>query len=111
MSRYRFFALGSALGVLSGTLVADPYHYNNLLVGGKAIGYGGAYVALANDQSAMHYNAAGLAFQEDSTSASVNTMAFENTRFENVYTDGSDFERKSFTVVPGFIGISGNSGN
>ncbi len=111
MSRYRFFALGSALCVLSGILVADPYHYNNLLVGGKAIGYGGAYVALANDQSAMHYNAAGLAFQEDSTSASVNTMAFENTRFENVYTDGSDFERKSFTVVPGFIGISGNTGN
>ena len=100
----------SSLMVLSSAAIADQYHYGNLLVGGKAIGFGGAYVAVADDQSAMHYNAAGLAFQRNAKSASVNTQAFEDTRFKNVYTDGSDFTRTSFSVVPGFLGISGSSG-
>ena len=53
----------SALVALPSTVLADQYHYGNLLVGGKAIGYGGAYVAIADDLSAMHYNPAGLSFQ------------------------------------------------
>lgn len=100
----------SGLVLLSSTVIADQYHYGNLLVGGKAIGYGGAYVAIADDLSAMHYNPAGLAFQEASTSASVNTMAFEDTEFLGVFSDGSDVKRSSFTVVPGFIGLSGKQG-
>lgn len=99
--------LFSSLFFLSSTVMADQYHYGNLLVGGKAIGYGGAYIAIADDLSAMHYNPAGLAFQEASTSASVNTMAFEDTEFLGVFSDGSDVKRSSFTVVPGFIGLSG----
>ena len=102
--------LFGALFALPSTVVADQYHYGNLLVGGKAIGYGGAYVALADDQSAMHYNPAGLSFQANAKSASVNTLAFEDTEFKNVYTDGSDFARTSFSVVPGFLGISTSSG-
>lgn len=103
-------AILNGLAVFSPTVLADQYHYGNLLVGGKAIGYGGAYVALADDQSAMHYNPAGLSFQGRAKSASVNTLAFEDTKFNNVYTDGSDFARRSFSVIPGFLGISASNG-
>lgn len=96
----------SCLFAISPSLMADQYHYGNLLVGGRAIGYGGAFIAVADDQSAMYYNPAGLSFQSGAKSASVNTMAFERTRFEQVYSNGDDFERASFAVVPGFLGIS-----
>ena len=96
----------SALVALPSTVLADQYHYGNLLVGGKAIGYGGAYVAIADDLSAMHYNPAGLAFQKATKSASVNTLAFEDTEFLGVFSDGSDLKRSSFSVIPGFIGLS-----
>ncbi|GGF72550.1 hypothetical protein GCM10011338_25930 [Alteromonas lipolytica] len=90
----------------SSAVHADQYHYGNLLVGGKAIGFGGAYASIADDLSAMHYNPAGLAFQKATKSASVNTLAFEDTEFLGVFTDGSDLKRSSFSVVPGFIGLS-----
>lgn len=105
MSRLKAGLL-SCLFVLSPGVLADQYHYGNLLVGGRAIGYGGAFIAVADDQSAMYYNPAGLSFQSGAKSASVNTMAFERTRFEQVYSNGDDFERSSFAVVPGFLGIS-----
>lgn len=83
---------------------AEQYHYENLLVGGAAIGLSGSFVAIADDLSAMHYNPAGLVGQQSTRSASVNTMSWESTEFISAFNDGSDFSRDSFTVVPGFMG-------
>ena len=106
MIGFRFSCLAGMAILISSTTFADQYHYGNMLVGGKAIGFGGAYSAIADDLSAMHYNPAGLAFQNASKSASVNTLAFEDTEFTGVFTDGSNLKRSSFAVVPGFIGLS-----
>lgn len=85
---------------------ADEYHYNNLLIGGNAIGLGGAFVAIADDISATHYNPAGLAFSKVNKTASINTFAWEQTEFTNIFGNGDDFTRDSFSVVPGFFGFS-----
>jgi hypothetical protein len=40
--------------------LADPTHENDILVGSRASGVGGAYTAVADDVSSIHYNHAGL---------------------------------------------------
>jgi long-subunit fatty acid transport protein len=84
---------------------ADEFHYNNLLIGGKAIGLGGAYTAIAADLSTMHYNPAGLINVKQESTASINALSWEKTTFEEVFTNKDDFERGSFTVVPGFFAL------
>lgn len=111
MYRTLIIATLCSLGSVVFSAKADQYHYGNLLVGGKANGYGGAFVAISDDLSAMHYNPAGLSFQSSARSASVNTMAWEQTEFNNAFFNDDDFTRKSFAVVPGFLGISGHSDN
>ncbi len=90
------------------TSLADEYHYNNLLIGKNAVGLGGAYTAVADDLSTIFYNPAGLVKLGSSNMASINTFAWEETSFENVYGIGNeqDFNRKAFSVVPGFFGVS-----
>lgn len=96
--------LGLAL-CCSAEAYADEYHYNNLLVGGEAIGMAGAYTALSEDLSCLHYNPAGMMFAKTENTASVNTLAWEQTSFNQVFGDGSDFDRDSFAIIPGFIGV------
>lgn len=54
---YVLLAMGTALSVQ-----ADVFHYSNLLIGDRAIGFGGAYTAIADDASGVYYNPAGLGF-------------------------------------------------
>jgi hypothetical protein len=89
-----------------GNTYSDEFHYNSLLVGGKAIGLGGAYMAISDDLSAMYYNPAGLSFNKVKYSASFNTLAWDNTDVYAIFGNGESFTRKSFTVVPGFFGFS-----
>ncbi len=49
---------------------ADDNHYQNYLIGERAVGYGGAFTAIANDSSAVFYNPAGLT-QLDKSSVSL----------------------------------------
>ncbi|QOL25533.1 hypothetical protein LP316_14745 [Thalassotalea sp. LPB0316] len=95
---------------VSSVSVADEYHYNNLLVGGEAVSLGGAYTALANDLSVMHYNVAGLSWVKRNKTASINTLAWERTDFEEVFTNGQDFNREAFSVIPGLFGVRAQSG-
>jgi len=46
--------------------------WNNTLMGIRALGIGAAYVGLADDPSAVFYNPAGLIFQENKLSFSIN---------------------------------------
>ena len=82
---------------------ADEYHNINLLNGSKATGLGGAFISVADDLTAMLYNPAGLSFSEINSTASVNVLSWEKTDFTEVFSDGSDFDRESFTVVPGYF--------
>ena len=85
--------------VTAGVSQADEYHYNNLLVGGEAIGLAGAYTALYHDLSSLYYNPAGMAFAHTHTTASVNTFAWEQTNFEQVFGNQQDFLRDSFAIM------------
>ena len=60
---------------------AQDTHHQNLAVGDRAIGMGGAFTGLATDQAAAWYNPAGLAFlQGDTVSGSLLLHAFERIR-------------------------------
>lgn len=97
------------LVIISYSSGADEYHYKNLPHGSKAAGLGGAYIAVANDLTAMIYNPAGLSNSTTSTTASINILSWDRTSFNNVFSDGSDFERESFVIVPGFFAFRAKS--
>lgn len=90
---------------------ADEYHYKNILIGAKASGLGGAYTAIADDISAMIYNPAGLSHSEVDSTTSMNVLAWETIKFKEVFSNGDDFARNSFTVVPVFFGVRTKNGD
>ncbi len=49
-----------ATAFVSATAKADDTHYQDFLVGGRAIGIGGAFTALSDDSSGAYYNPAGI---------------------------------------------------
>ena len=60
----------------STSVLADEYHYNNMLIGDRASGMGGAYTAVSDDATGMFYNPAAIVYVGDRNfSASVNTRA------------------------------------
>ena len=60
--RHVFVAAGVTALVIAPCVVAraDDSHYQDILVGGRAIGLGGAFTSIADDPSGMYYNPAGL---------------------------------------------------
>jgi len=99
------------LAVIHGGLLADDLHYNNLLIGDRASGLGGAYTAISDDASGMYYNPAGIVFTENlQLSASAN--AFHRT--ETIYKDvlnGDDWKRESESIVPNYFGMTTKLGD
>lgn len=111
---------GSGVGISSGTIlipftllcslfaipaIADEYHYNNILIGDRAAGMGGAYTAISDDPSGLFYNPAGIAYVQGSN-VSVSANAFHQTK--TVYKSvlgGNDYERDSSALLPNFFGI------
>ncbi|MCW8865247.1 MAG: hypothetical protein OQK09_09930 [Colwellia sp.] len=91
-------------------VVADEYHYINMLNGSKATGLGGAYISVADDLTAMLYNPAGLSRSTIKTTASMNVLSWEETEFNKVFSDDSDFVRESFIIVPGYFAFKENQG-
>ena len=87
-------------------------NYQDFLVGGRAIGLGGAFTASANDVTSLLYNPAGLSFVE-ATSAQLSTSLYGIERgsledfssvlfddYGNIRVDLSDV-----TVVPSSAGF------
>lgn len=101
--KYNITVKALLLSVLFSQAIADEYHNVNLLNGSKATGLGGAFISVADDLTAMLYNPAGLSFSDINSTASVNVLSWEETEFTEVFSDGSDFDRESFTVVPGYF--------
>lgn len=87
------------------TVSADEYHYNNMLIGERAAGMGGAYTAISDDPSGLYYNPAGIVyFTGSSLSASANAFHISSTKYKGVL-GGADWERTSSSLLPNFFGI------
>ncbi len=88
-----------------GVLLADDFHYNNIIVGDRAAGLGGAYIAVSDDAAGMYYNPAGVAYTVGrNLSASVNAYHNLEKKFDGVI--GSyGWKRKSSALIPNFFGI------
>lgn len=95
------------IGLLSAcaSVVADEYHYNNMLIGDRASGMGGAYTAISDDATGMFYNPAGIFYVgERNFSASVNAYYSQSKKYENVIGN-RPFERNSSALLANFFGI------
>ncbi|MBI3777183.1 MAG: hypothetical protein HY273_16850 [Gammaproteobacteria bacterium] len=84
---------------------ADSFHYNNILIGDRAAGMGGAYSAISDDPSWLYYNPAGIA-HADGASLNGSVNAFNNTfsEYKNVFGDKS-WKRMSSGLIPNFFGL------
>lgn len=88
----------------SGLAYADLTHSNDLLIGSKASGMGGAFSAISDDVSAIHYNPAGFGFiKSGGVSISGYSVARKLTTYENIFGK-QDFSYRSSSFVPSLIG-------
>ncbi|MCX6124540.1 MAG: outer membrane protein transport protein [Proteobacteria bacterium] len=96
--------LGSVLSLSAFPAVADMFHYNNVIIGERAQGLGGAYTAIADDASGVYYNPAGLAFaQSNDISGSANAIYDRKIKYKSVF-EGQDFTEKSSGTFSPFFG-------
>ena len=97
--------LGLALALGSGAK-ADEYHYNNIVVGDRASGMGGAYTAVSDDPAGLYYNPAGIVYgAANNLSASVNAYHRNYTEYQNVL-GGNGWKRTSASLLPNFFGVT-----
>lgn len=83
---------------------ADQFHYNNFIMGDRAVGMGGAYAGVSDDASGVIYNPAGLAFAlSNDISGSANAFYDRNVKYKEAVC-GTDFEENSGGSVPAFFG-------
>lgn len=93
------------LGCLAGIASADEFHYNNLIIGDRAIGMGGAYTGISDDPSGLYYNPAGVVYTTGrNLSASVNAFYSMNKKYNGVI-GGLGWERNATALLPNFFGI------
>ena len=94
-----------AVALCAATAQADIYHYNNILIGDRAAGMGGAYSAIADDPSGLYYNPAGIAHADGaSLNGSVNAYSNTFSEYKNVFGDKS-WKRLSSGLIPNFFGL------
>lgn len=92
---------------LANSVLADQYHFRNTLVGDRAAGLGGAYVAVSDDPSGMYYNPAGIAYiSGNNLSGSMNAFNLTQKTYEDVFGAGRDWVRTSSGLVPNFFGVT-----
>ncbi|MEZ4742054.1 MAG: hypothetical protein R3B45_06365 [Bdellovibrionota bacterium] len=94
-----------AFGISASPLLADQFHYRNLIIGDRAIGLGGAFGAVSDDASGVFYNPGGLGFAlSNDVSGSAN--AFFTKKITYKKTLGSeDFVENSGGAIPSFFGV------
>jgi len=85
---------------------ADEYHYNNILIGDRSSGMGGAYTAISEDPSGLYYNPAGIVYATgNNLSGSMNSYHNTSTTYKDVLGGNQDWERKSSSILPNFFGV------
>src|SRR5262245_33141833 len=104
----RGLVLGGLFGVTmaAGSAMADQFHYNNVLVGTRSVGMGGAFGAVADDASGVYYNPAGLAFAlSNDIQGSANAFYQKKTTYEETLGDDDFVEESSGSLSPFFGGL------
>jgi long-chain fatty acid transport protein len=92
--------------VYSQNQYADECHYNNILIGDRAAGLGGAYTAISDDPSGVYYNPAGIIFSKGTNlSTSMNAFYTSEKHYDSVL-GGQGWERKSSRLLPNFFGVT-----
>ncbi|MEY4630657.1 MAG: hypothetical protein RIQ81_777 [Pseudomonadota bacterium] len=88
-------------------LEASPFsHQRNLIPGHRAASMAGAFTAVADDPSAVHWNPAGLALMDrPEVSMSGLGLVHSETRYDET-VDGAAFVERTQTYTPGFFGSS-----
>ncbi len=94
------------IGIINASVSADEYHYKDILIGDRAAGLGGTYVAVSDDPSGMYYNPAGIVYAaSQKLSASMNTYNIRKTTYKNALA-GKDWVRSSSLLLPNFFGVT-----
>lgn len=92
--------------MLSATAVADEDHYNNIIIGDRPAGMGGAYTAVSDDASGLYYNPAGSVYASGGgVSGSMNAYHVTKTTYKNALGGQTDWTRESSNFLPNFFGI------
>ena len=87
-------------------VLADQYHYNNIIVGDRAMGLGGAYTAISDDASGVVYNPAGLGFAlSNDISGSANAFYRKRVEYKKIIGDNSYVETSTGLFNPFFGGL------
>lgn len=90
----------------TGFAAADEDHYNNIIIGDRPAGMGGAYTAISDDPSGLYYNPAGIVYtQGNGISGSMNTYQITKTTYKNALGGQTDWNRKSSNFLPNFFGL------
>lgn len=90
-------------------IFADEYHNQQVLVGEKAAGLGGTFVALGDGAEACYYNPAGLT-QLKISYLSVSSQIFEYKEIRGKFLADSKEKITSMSFVPSFWGIAKDLG-
>ena len=84
---------------------ADNNHYQNYVIGERASGMGGAFVALSDDPSGAYYNPAGIAHIDRPTmSVSANIYGVVRSVEKDAYGAGKDFIYEDVNTIPTTFG-------
>lgn len=89
---------------------ADESHYQDLIIGERAAGLGGAYISISDDPSGIYHNPAGIIYNfENYFSLSANAYKSSKTTFKKAIA-GQDYTMESSGWIPNFFGATQNYG-
>lgn len=87
-------------------VMADQYHYHNIVPGDRAMGLGGAYAGVSDDAQGVIYNPAGMAFAlSNDVSGSANAFYTKKVEYKDVVESDSFVEESTATFAPFFGGL------
>ena len=88
------------------TATADQFHYNNVILGDRAMGLGGAFCGVSDDASGIIYNTAGLAFAlNNDISGSANAFYRKKVVYKETIGKDDFTERSRGGFAPFFGGL------
>ena len=108
---YRALLIYSALTLLgSHAAIADDTHYQDFIVGGRAVGLGGAFCSIADDPSGLFYNPAGIVdSRHSSLQVSTNLYGFERGGYDEIATlpgvENLNIDFTELIIVPSSAGV------
>jgi long-chain fatty acid transport protein len=106
--KLKTLALAIAGASMTMPVLADEFHYRDILIGDRAAGLGGAYTAISDDASGLYYNPAGIVYSTSTKiSGSVNAYNMKTTTYSGISASNPNQEwtRTSAGMVANFFGV------